>query len=136
MLIIPLGNEDNTVRRHPWVTYALLAANFGGGVKTERGIGNPLGPDAIGVRTRLSQLRLREPQVVALLQNPRAPVVAPFGKRRGHCERRGRARDSGKPGLQARPRDVGERLGLVGRAPLLGMTESFCLSLFSISDFL
>jgi membrane associated rhomboid family serine protease len=27
MLIIPLGNENNTVRRHPWVTYALLALN-------------------------------------------------------------------------------------------------------------
>jgi membrane associated rhomboid family serine protease len=28
MLIIPLGNENNMVRRHPWVTYGLLAANF------------------------------------------------------------------------------------------------------------
>jgi membrane associated rhomboid family serine protease len=27
MLIIPLGNENTTVRRHPWVTYSLLALN-------------------------------------------------------------------------------------------------------------
>ena len=29
MLIIPLGNENSTVRRHPWVTYGLLALNIG-----------------------------------------------------------------------------------------------------------
>src|SRR6187549_728921 len=26
-MLIPIGQEDATVRRHPWVTYALLAAN-------------------------------------------------------------------------------------------------------------
>ena len=26
-MLIPIGQEDSTVRRHPWVTYALLAAN-------------------------------------------------------------------------------------------------------------
>jgi membrane associated rhomboid family serine protease len=26
-MLIPIGPEDSTVRRHPWVTYALLAAN-------------------------------------------------------------------------------------------------------------
>ena len=48
MLIIPLGNENSTVRRHPWVTYGLLALNIA--VALLAALGGP-GPQ---VRSRLN----------------------------------------------------------------------------------